>query len=67
MRFTAIVNLPVIVFVLAVGAAALPGKSSDHGEPFPKELGPSHYFFFFSSTFNILLLDSSIELEVTDS
>jgi hypothetical protein len=65
MRFTAVVNLPVIVFVLAVGAAALPGKSSDHGEPFPKELGPSHYFSFLFLCFQHFV--ASIELEVADS
>jgi hypothetical protein len=62
MRFTAVVNLPVIVFALAVGAAARPGVSS-HQQPDPMVVGRSHYFFFFSSAFNILLLDSPIGLD----
>jgi hypothetical protein len=48
MRFTAVVNLSVIVLALAVGAAALipggTGKSGNLGLD-PMLMGPSHLFF----------------------
>lgn len=52
-------TLPVIVLMLAVGAAALPGIPNGNPElnPEPMVIGPSHYFFF-SSGLNILFLDS---------
>jgi hypothetical protein len=58
MRFAAIVNLPVIILALVVGAAALPRTPSlaNRDGPYKMDIGPSH-FFFFSSAFNILLLD----------
>jgi hypothetical protein len=59
MRFTA-VNLPVIVLALAVGAAALPRFS---GRIPCQWMLVRHTILFFSSAFNILLLDSSIDLD----
>jgi hypothetical protein len=40
MRFTAVVNMTVIVLALAFGAAALPGTFSDN-RPEPLAMGPS--------------------------
>ena len=62
MRFI-VVNLPAIVLVLAVGAAALPRNPGTGGLPEPMVIGPSHYFVLFFSAFNILLLDSQIGLD----
>lgn len=48
MRFTTVVNLPVIVLALAVGAAALPAKvwMTDNDPITEPMAGPSHIFFF---------------------
>jgi hypothetical protein len=40
MRFTAVVNLPVIVLALTVGAAALPGGMDNRLDTMA--IGPSH-------------------------
>jgi hypothetical protein len=64
MRFTAVVNLPVIVLVLAVGAAAAPIN-------FPlAEGGPSHIFLNplrHSNNFYCCLNNSSIKVLVVIS
>ncbi len=41
MRFTAVINLPIILLGLAVGAAALPIMNPIKSEPLA--LGPSHF------------------------
>jgi hypothetical protein len=62
MRLTAVVNLHVIVLALTVGAAALPNRPGDGNRPDPMARSVTQLFFF-SSAFNILLLDSSIDLD----
>ena len=64
MRFTAVVSLHIFL-ALAIGAAALPRDASNMNIDSKIE-GPSHLFFsfpFFSSAFNILLVESSIEFD----
>lgn len=46
MRFTTIVNLPVVFLALVIGAAAVPRDVYHNPETYPKVKGPSHQFFF---------------------
>jgi len=57
MRITAVVNLPVILLALAVGAAALP--ASKKNDPLVKTniTSPSHLFFIIAPPFFTQLVD----------
>lgn len=55
MRITAVVNLPVILLVLAVGAVAVPAPKKN--EPLFNSTSLSHFFFIIAPPFFTQLVD----------